>query len=156
MGLIYPSSFQTNQSAAGSFSDWKNLSYLALVIYSYKDKYIVDLSFRNDGSSRFAADYRFGNFWSAGVAWNVSNENFLADNAVINNLKFRASYGESGNNAIGLNRYSPVASSDYAVGVNHTLGVMGSAKYASGLNLSDYYKKISIFSLTKKGIEVIC
>ena len=56
---------------------------------------------------------------------------------------------------IGLNRYSPVASSDYAVGVNHTLGVMGSAKFASGLNLSDYYKKISIFSLTKKGIEVI-
>ena len=56
---------------------------------------------------------------------------------------------------IGLNKYSPVASSDYAVGVNHTLGVMGSAKYASGLNLSDYYKKISVFSLTKKGIEVI-
>ena len=56
---------------------------------------------------------------------------------------------------IGLNRYSPVASSDYAVGVNHTLGVMGSSKFASGLNLSDYYKKISVFSLTKKGIEVI-
>jgi len=56
---------------------------------------------------------------------------------------------------IGLNKYSPVSSSDYAVGVNHTLGVMGSAKFASGLNLSDYYKKISIFSLTKKGIEVI-
>ena len=56
---------------------------------------------------------------------------------------------------IGLGKYSPVSSSDYAVGVNHTLGVMGSAKFASGLNLSDYYKKISIFSLTKKGIEVI-
>ena len=56
---------------------------------------------------------------------------------------------------IGLNKYSPVASSDYAVGVNHTLGVMGSSKFASGLNLSDYYKKISVFSLTKKGIEVI-
>ena len=56
---------------------------------------------------------------------------------------------------IGLNKYSPVASSDYAVGVNHTLGVMGSSKFASGLNLNDYYKKISIFSLTKKGIEVI-
>ena len=48
---------------------------------------------------------------------------------------------------IGLNKYSPVASSDYAVGVNHTLGVMGSSKFASGLNLNDYYKKISIFSL---------
>ena len=56
---------------------------------------------------------------------------------------------------IGLGKYSPVSSSDYAVGVNHTLGVMGSARFASGLNLSDYYKKISIFSLTKKGIEVI-
>ena len=56
---------------------------------------------------------------------------------------------------IGLNKYSPVASSDYAVGVNHTLGVMGSSKFASGLNLNDYYKKISMFSLTKKGVEVI-
>ena len=110
MGLIYPSSFQTNQSAAGSFSDWKSLSYLALVNYSYKDKYIVDLSFRNDGSSRFAADYRFGNFWSVGAAWNITNEDFLADNAVINNLKLRASYGESGNNAIGLNRYKSLFS----------------------------------------------
>ena len=79
MGLIYPSSFQTNQSAAGSFYDWKSLSYLALVNYSYKDKYIVDVSYRNDGSSRFAADYRFGNFYSVGVAWNMTSENFLAD-----------------------------------------------------------------------------
>ncbi len=56
---------------------------------------------------------------------------------------------------IGFNKYSPVASSDYAVGINHTLGVMASSKFASGLNLNDYYKKISIFSLSKKGIEVI-
>ena len=70
-----------------------------------------------------------------------------------NNKKYLQKIRNAG--CIGLNRYSPVASSDYAVGVNHTLGVMGSAKFASGLNLSDYYKKISIFSLTKKGIEVI-
>ena len=110
MGLIYPSSFGTNQESAGSFSDWKALSYLALVNYSYKDKYIVDLSYRNDGSSRFAADYRFGNFYSAGVAWNMSNENFLADSDVVNNLKLRASYGESGNNAVGLNQYQALFS----------------------------------------------
>ena len=57
--------------------------------------------------------------------------------------------------SIGLGIYSPVAASDYNVGTNHTLGTLGSAKFASGLNLNDFFKKISLFSLTKKGIEVI-
>ena len=57
--------------------------------------------------------------------------------------------------SIGLGQYSPVAASDYNVGTNHTLGTLGSAKFASGLNLSDFYKKISRFTLSKKGIEVI-
>ena len=57
--------------------------------------------------------------------------------------------------SIGLGQYSPVAASDYNVGTNHTLGTLGSAKFSSGLNLNDFYKKISYFTLTKKGIEVI-
>ena len=57
--------------------------------------------------------------------------------------------------SIGLGRYSPVAASDYNVGTNHTLGTLGSSKFASGLNLNDFYKKISRFTLSKKGIEVI-
>ena len=57
--------------------------------------------------------------------------------------------------SIGLGKYSPVASSDYAVGVNHVLGCYGSSKYASGLNLSDFYKKYNQFELTKSGIESI-
>ena len=57
--------------------------------------------------------------------------------------------------SIGLGKYSPVAASDYNVGTNHTLGTLGSAKFSSGLNLNDFYKKMSYFSLTKKGIEVI-
>ena len=104
-GLFYVNSFNTNQSASGSFGDYKELGYLALANYSYKDKYVVDLSFRNDGSSRFASGYRFGNFYSAGVAWNISNENFLADSDIVDNLKLRASYGETGNNGIGNNQY---------------------------------------------------
>ncbi len=103
--LIYVSSFQTNQSASGSFSDWKELGYLALINYSYDDKYIVDLSYRYDGSSRFAMDYRFGGFWSAGLAWNLTEEDFLADNNIINDLKLRVSLGETGNNNVGLNAY---------------------------------------------------
>jgi hypothetical protein len=103
--LIYVSSFQTNQSASGSFSDWKELGYLALLNYSYDDKYIVDLSYRYDGSSRFAMDYRFGGFWSAGLAWNITEEDFLSDSDIVNNLKLRVSLGETGNNSVGLNSY---------------------------------------------------
>ena len=57
--------------------------------------------------------------------------------------------------SIGLGSFSPVAVSDYNVGTNHTLGTLGSSKFSSGLNLSDFYKKISQFTLSKKGIEVI-
>ncbi len=57
--------------------------------------------------------------------------------------------------SIGLGKFSPVAASDYNVGTNHTLGTLGTTKFASGLNLNDFYKKISRFTLTKKGIEVI-
>ena len=89
----------------GSFSDWKVLSYLGVANYSFQDKYIFNFTWRNDGSSRFASGYRFGNFFSYGVAWNISNENFLADNSVVNNLKLRASWGEAGDQNIGLNQY---------------------------------------------------
>ena len=48
-----------------------------------------------------------------------------------------------------------MAVSDYNVGTNHILPTFGSAKFSSGLNLNDFYKKISRFTLSKKGIEVI-
>ena len=70
-----------------------------------------------------------------------------------NNNKFLEKILNAG--SIGIGKYSPVAASDYTVGTNHTLGTLGSARYSSGLNLGDFYKKISIFNLTKKGIEVI-
>ena len=104
-GLYYVASFNTNESAYGDFGDYKELGYLALANYSYKDKYVLDLSFRNDGSSRFASGYRFGNFYSVGAAWNISNENFLADSDIVSDLKLRASFGQTGNNGIGNNQY---------------------------------------------------
>ena len=104
-GLIYVSSFGTNEAASGSFSDWKELGYLGILNYSYDDKYIVDLSYRYDGSSRFAMDYRFGSFWSAAVAWNLTEEDFLSDSDIVNSLKLRASLGETGSNSVGLNSY---------------------------------------------------
>ena len=55
--------------------------------------------------------------------------------------------------SIMIGKYSPMAVSDYNVGSNHVLPTLGSAKFSSGLNLSEFYKKISHITLTKKGIE---
>ena len=57
--------------------------------------------------------------------------------------------------SICIGRYSPMAVTDYNSGTNHTLPVMGSAKFSSGLNIDEFYKKISHITLSKKGIEVI-
>ena len=55
---------------------------------------------RADGSSKLAQGHKWGFFPSAAIAWRVTEEGFLKDNSVINNLKLRLSYGESGNNAV--------------------------------------------------------
>ena len=57
--------------------------------------------------------------------------------------------------SICIGKYSPMAVTDYNSGTNHTLPVMGSAKFSSGLNINEFYKKISYITLSKKGIEVI-
>jgi len=64
--------------------------------YSYDNRYAADFSFRTDGSSQFGANKRFGNFWSAGVSWNLHKEKFLAHNPYINMLRLRSSIGSTG------------------------------------------------------------
>ena len=54
-----------------------------------------------------------------------------------------------------LGKYSPMSASDYCIGPSHVLPTLGSAKFSSGLSVSDFYKTISYITLSKKGIEVI-
>ncbi|MCF8222608.1 MAG: TonB-dependent receptor [Bacteroidales bacterium] len=116
VGLTNIASAGTNFDGSSSFSDWVNVSYLGMANYSYMGKYIVDLTFRREGSSRFPSDYRFGNFWAAGAAWNISQENFMAGVSFVDNLRLRGSYGVSGNSGVGLNVYQALLSysGDYA------------------------------------------
>lgn len=72
-------------------------SYFGNLNYDYNQKYLVSASYRTDGSSKFAKDKRWGNFYSAGLGWRASQEKFLKNVRWLNDLKFRASYGESGN-----------------------------------------------------------
>jgi iron complex outermembrane receptor protein len=76
------------------------LSYYGRLNYSYESKYLFTATLRNDASSRFSKDNRWGLFPSAAIAWNVKNENFLKRNDFISTLKLRASWGETGQQEI--------------------------------------------------------
>ncbi|PKA97834.1 TonB-linked SusC/RagA family outer membrane protein [Flavobacteriaceae bacterium MAR_2009_75] len=85
--------------------------------YSFKNKYLLTATMRADGSSRFAENEKWGYFPSAAVGWRISEEEFLKDNATLSNLKLRASWGETGSQAIApyqsLSRYG---TSVYSIG----------------------------------------
>ena len=72
-------------------------SFFARAIINYKDKYLVTGTIRSDGSTRFGKNKKYGYFPSVGLAWNVSQEDFLANNNFVNNLKLRVSWGKTGN-----------------------------------------------------------
>lgn len=76
------------------------LSYLGRVNYSFKENYLFTLSFRADGSSKFAPENRWGYFPSGAVAWRLSNESFMKKLRFISDAKLRASYGATGNNRV--------------------------------------------------------
>lgn len=69
--------------------------------YALNDTYFFNVAYRRDASSRFHPDNRWGNFYSASAAWIISNEEFMASVNWVNMLKFKGSYGEQGNDAIG-------------------------------------------------------
>lgn len=94
---VYP--YGDPSSSRSSSGQYENgtVSYLARVLYNYSGKYILNASFRRDGSSAFTGDNRFQNFWSMGAAWDVSKEDFMQNQKIFNTLKVKGSYGELGN-----------------------------------------------------------
>ncbi len=76
-------------------------SLFGTIDYSYKNKYNVTAGIRRDGSSRFGEKNRFGTFYSVGLGWIISDENFMSSAKFVNYLKFRTSYGTVGNENIG-------------------------------------------------------
>lgn len=92
----------TTIADADSYSNaYRIESYLSRFNYNFKDRYYFSASFRTDGTSRFHADNRWGNFWSVGANWRISQENFMRNVSWINNLALKASYGVQGNDDLG-------------------------------------------------------
>jgi len=92
--------------ASGIATEWGLLSYFGQAGYNYKNKYILNGSVRLDGSSRFGKDNRWGTFPAISAAWNISEEPFFENIKTISHLKFRASWGQLGNQEIGIYPFS--------------------------------------------------
>ncbi len=96
----------------GSYIDsYRKESFFGRLSYDYDSKYYASLSYRKDGTSRFDPAMRWGDFWSVGGAWRITQEDFMRSADWISNLKLRASYGETGNDQLidanGNNLYYP-------------------------------------------------
>ncbi|MFA9389929.1 MAG: SusC/RagA family TonB-linked outer membrane protein [Prolixibacteraceae bacterium] len=114
--IPYPTTSTSSDDEVGyDESEWSMLSFFGIFDYNYNSKYYLKASIRMDGSSRFGANNKYGQFWAIGTSWNMHNESFLEDNVSwINIAKLRASYGVNGNNQIGnYDQYGVYGSLEY-------------------------------------------
>jgi len=85
------------RNISSPFVRWNNIAYGGRINYNFKGKYVLYLSGRYDGASRLGPGHKWDFFPSAGVSWNISDEEFMSNMETIDNLKLRATYGVSGN-----------------------------------------------------------
>lgn len=85
------------------------VSFYGRLNYTFKDRYLLTLTLRDDASSRFSPSTRWGLFPSAAFAWQINKESFLANSKTISDMKLRISYGVTGQQDLGLNDYPYIA-----------------------------------------------
>jgi TonB-linked SusC/RagA family outer membrane protein len=100
--------------------------YFARVAYDFDSKYLFEVSGRRDGSSRFAENNKYGEFWALSGGWNIANEEFMTNVKLFSDLKLRASIGTSGNDRVG----------DFAFFPLYSGGTGGAYNGAPGFNLT--------------------
>ncbi len=101
LSLTYPASGASPTTASATISEYTFESQFASTNLNYKNRFVLSGSFRRDGSSRFSAKNRYGNFWALGATWNIDREEFMVNNTLFDQLKLRGSYGVNGNAGIG-------------------------------------------------------
>ena len=119
---------------SGTKETVRNISFYGRASYSFNSRYMVQATIRRDGSSVFGKDNRWGTFPSVSAAWNVTEEPFMQNQKVFDNLKLRLGYGVSGN-ALGFGAYSSVATygatgSTFVYGGN-SWAILGATKLAN-------------------------
>src|SRR5437764_102041 len=136
---------------------WKMASYLGRVNYGFRDRYLITATLRSDGSSRFAVNNKWATFASLGLAWRAKQEPFLREVQFLTDLKLRASYGQSGNQAIDV--YQSLASIECGTTVldaqlvsacyvarlaNPNLSWETTTQYDVGLDVSAWQSRVSL------------
>ena len=104
------------------------LGVAARATYGYNNRYLAELNMGYNGSEQFAPGKRYGFFPAVSVGWVASNEDFLKENSIITNLKFRASYGKVGNDQMGNARFL------YQSNITLGGGPLGSLGLGQGIN----------------------
>lgn len=109
-----------NRNGWGSWNSipYRLASYFGRISYNFDERYMIEATFRRDGSSRFGDNNKWGNFPSVSLGWNIKNESFLRNVDWLSTLKLRGSWGLNGNDAIGDFRYAVYMNS----GNNYVLG----------------------------------
>lgn len=96
-----------SQFAEGRPTKWGINSYFGRINYGFRDKYLFEANIRADGSSRFAKGHKWGVFPSFSAAWRISEEGFMKNLGFVDNLKLRASWGQTGNERIDAFMFLP-------------------------------------------------
>ncbi|MDO5969854.1 TonB-dependent receptor [Flavivirga aquimarina] len=144
---------------------YRNLGYAGRATYAYDSRYFAELNFGYNGSERFAKKERFGFFPSAGLGWILSNESFWNGKIkdIFSKVKFRATYGLVGNDAIGSeeDRFFYLSNVNLNDGNNSaafgTYGQWGNAYYRPGVSISRYPNENITWEKSKKiniGLEL--
>ena len=138
--------------ATSTITKYSFLSYFSRVNLDYKAKYLLTLSGRIDGSSRFGKNNRYGVFPAASIGWVISKEEFLSQSAVLSFLKLRTSYGMTGNAGIGnfgqlglygVNRYNGLGGISPSQLPNPDLGWESTRQIDLGLDWGFFKNRIS-------------
>lgn len=87
-------------NVSSDYQRWSIVSYMARLNYIFDQRFLLTLTARSDGSSKFAQNNKWGFFPSVAMGWNLKNEPFLSSSKAISSLKLRASYGQTGNEGI--------------------------------------------------------
>lgn len=88
--------YSADEMPSGSNYKTRQLGFTGNINYTYASRYYVDFSYRIDGNSSYGSNKKYAPFWSFGVGWNIHNEKFLKGNNIVNMLRLKASYGETG------------------------------------------------------------
>ncbi len=149
---------QSTSNSGDGGSKVTALSYFGRATYNYMDKYLFTGTLRYDGSSVFPVDQRYDIFPSVGLGWVITNEDFMKDQHIFDYLKFRASYGITGNNRIPANIYTLTIAKGGTLST--AFGQGGNIVIAEGANITSAvpptlkWEKVSEYDFAFEGLAV--